>query len=125
MSQQRLQRVAPKPDCSPFARARVHVPEQAQALDSAKRLKQIRAAVAALETTIRDLEQEAQAEERQLLDIKCGIDLYAEVKRFEIELIKRALQETHGNQAEASRLLGLKKTTLNEKLKRYKIEPRA
>ena len=124
MNNQRLHRVAPRPDRSPFARPRVHVAEQAQAPDSAKRLERIRAAVAALETAIMDLEQEAQVEERQLLDIKGGIDFYAEIKRFEIELIKRALQETQGSQAEAAHLLGLKKTTLNEKIKRYKIELR-
>ena len=44
-----------------------------------------------------------------------------EVQRFEIELIRSALGRTGGNQVRAARLLGVKPTTLNAKLKRYKI----
>lgn len=45
------------------------------------------------------------------------------VRIFETELIKRALSKTGGNQTQAARLLGLKLTTLNSKIKRYKIQP--
>ena len=44
-----------------------------------------------------------------------------EVKRFESRLIKEALTKTGGNQARAARLLGVKHTTLNAKIKRYQI----
>jgi len=44
-----------------------------------------------------------------------------EVKRFESRLIKEALAKTGGNQARAARLLGVKHTTLNAKIKRYQI----
>jgi DNA-binding NtrC family response regulator len=44
-----------------------------------------------------------------------------EVKRFESGLIKEALAKTGGNQARAARLLGVKHTTLNAKIKRYQI----
>lgn len=44
-----------------------------------------------------------------------------EVQRFEIDLIRSALERTGGNQARAARLLGVKATTLNAKLKRHKI----
>ena len=54
--------------------------------------------------------------------VEQGIDLYAEVSRFEIELIRCALQHTGGHQARAARLLGLKATTLNNKIKQYKIQ---
>ena len=47
--------------------------------------------------------------------------LYDEVQRFEIDLIRSALERTGGNQVRAARLLGVKPTTLNAKLKRYKI----
>jgi transcriptional regulator with GAF, ATPase, and Fis domain len=50
------------------------------------------------------------------------IDLQAEVRRFEAELIRSALIETGGRQRQAARLLGTKVTTLNTKIKRYKIE---
>ena len=44
-----------------------------------------------------------------------------EVRQFEIDLIRIALDRTHGNQTRASRLLGVKLTTLNTKIKKYKI----
>ena len=56
------------------------------------------------------------------LDVAQGLDFYGEVKRFEIALIKLALGQTEGNQAQAARLLGLRATTLNSKIKLYNIE---
>jgi transcriptional regulator with GAF, ATPase, and Fis domain len=50
-----------------------------------------------------------------------SIRLQDEVQRFEIDLIRIALQRSSGNQARAARLLGVKHTTLNAKIKRYKI----
>ena len=50
-----------------------------------------------------------------------NITLQAEVQRFEADLIRIALERTGGNQARAARLLGVKHTTLNAKIKRYKI----
>jgi Bacterial regulatory protein, Fis family len=54
--------------------------------------------------------------------VEQGIDLYDEVCRFETELIRCALQHTGGHQVKAARLLGLKTTTLNNKIKQYKIQ---
>lgn len=51
------------------------------------------------------------------------IDFYEEVRRFEIELITRALKQTGGHQMRAARLLNVKVTTLNSKIKRYNINP--
>src|SRR5215510_4298595 len=48
-------------------------------------------------------------------------NLHDEVRRFEIELINSALYRTHGHQLQAARLLGVKTTTLNSKIKRYNI----
>ena len=47
--------------------------------------------------------------------------LYDEVRRFETDLIRTALVRTNGNQLRAARLLGVKHTTLNAKIKRYGI----
>ena len=58
----------------------------------------------------------------QGLDFTNGIDFYNEVQRFETALIKLALEQTNGNQARAARLLGLRATTLNSKIKVYSIE---
>ena len=52
-----------------------------------------------------------------------GIDFYTEVRRFEIDLIRCALDHAGGHQARAARLLGLKPTTLSLKMKRYGIVP--
>jgi transcriptional regulator with GAF, ATPase, and Fis domain len=52
-----------------------------------------------------------------------GVDFYDEVSRFEIDLIKRALLQTGGHQVRAARLLNLKVTTLNSKIKHYNITP--
>lgn len=49
------------------------------------------------------------------------LDLQAEVHRFEAELIRCALVRTQGRQRRAARLLGMKVTTLNAKIRRYKI----
>jgi DNA-binding protein Fis len=54
-------------------------------------------------------------------DIQNGINIYDEVQRYEAELIRRALKLAGGNQTRAARLLGIKKTTLNAKIKRYKL----
>jgi DNA-binding NtrC family response regulator len=49
------------------------------------------------------------------------VRLCDEVQRFEADLICSALSRTAGNQTRAARLLGIKLTTLNSKIKRYKI----
>lgn len=59
--------------------------------------------------------------ETQAPDIEKGVDFYDEVSRFEIDLIKRALIQTGGHQRRAARLLNLKVTTLNSKIKHYNI----
>lgn len=58
------------------------------------------------------------------IDISRGVNFYEEVKRFEIDLIQRALDQTGGHQSRAARLLGLNATTLNSKIKTYNILPR-
>jgi DNA-binding NtrC family response regulator len=49
------------------------------------------------------------------------LGLQEEVQRYEMELIRSALQRTRGNQRRAAKLLGVKVTTLNCKIKRYGI----
>ena len=58
----------------------------------------------------------------ELPELKDEIDFYEEVRRFEIALIERALWRSSGSQTEAARLLQLKLTTLNSKLKTYDIQ---
>ena len=53
-----------------------------------------------------------------------SLRLQDEVRRFETDVIRTALEKTGGNQARAARLLGIKHTTLNAKIKRYRISQR-
>lgn len=55
------------------------------------------------------------------IDISNGVDFYDEVKKFEVDLIRRALERTAGHQSRAARLLGLNATTLNSKIKNHHI----
>jgi DNA-binding NtrC family response regulator len=57
-------------------------------------------------------------------DLSRGVNFYDEVRRFEIDLIRRALEQTGGHQSRAARLLGLNATTLNSKIKTYNIPAR-
>jgi transcriptional regulator with GAF, ATPase, and Fis domain len=50
-----------------------------------------------------------------------GLSFYEEVERFEILLIASALKKTAGSQRKAARLLQIKNTTLNAKMKRLGI----
>jgi DNA-binding NtrC family response regulator len=58
------------------------------------------------------------------LDVSHGVNFYDEVRRFEIGLIRRALDQTGGHQSRAARLLGMNPTTLNSKIKTYNIQLR-
>lgn len=52
---------------------------------------------------------------------KDAFDLYKNVREFEVKLIKTALLKTRGNQRRAAMLLGVKCSTLHNKIKNYKI----
>lgn len=82
-----------------------------------------RNAVLALKVLASKLMHEVESlNEVHTLDIHDGIDFYDEVTEFEIGLIRRALMHTRGHQGRAARLLNLKVTTLNSKIKQYKIK---
>lgn len=49
------------------------------------------------------------------------IDLAKEIESYEADLIRNALMQTGGRQRQAARLLNVKATTLNAKIKRYRI----
>jgi DNA-binding NtrC family response regulator len=68
-------------------------------------------------TLLREVETLASQQEPQP-----RLGLQEEVQRYESELIREALQRTRGNQRRAAKLLGVKVTTLNCKIKRLGIE---
>src|SRR4051812_20793828 len=59
----------------------------------------------------------------QLSQGNSDASLQTRVQEFESDLIRQALNRTSGNQSRAARLLGVKHTTLNAKIHRYKICP--
>jgi len=50
-----------------------------------------------------------------------GLNLDDELKRYEIALIRAALDKADGSQTRAAQMLGVKLTTPNTKIKRYQI----
>ena len=67
-----------------------------------------------------DLQVAAEDSSQPSLDLpEEGVDLPALVAQIEKEMIDRALARTENNKGAAARLLGLKRTTLVEKLKRF------
>lgn len=69
-------------------------------------------------TLLREVESLASQQEPQPTR---RLALQEEVQRYESELIREALQRTRGNQRRAAKLLGVKVTTLNCKIKRLGI----
>ena len=75
------------------------------------------------ETVLQLLEEVESLAISRPVDIKRGARYSDEVRQFEVNLIRTALGRTSGSQIRAARLLGLKPTTLNAKIKRYNIAP--
>lgn len=73
------------------------------------------------EVTVALLDEVKSLGSMRKVEIQDGINFDEEVKNFEILLIERALEQTGGSQLRAARLLNLKHTTLNAKIKRYDI----
>jgi DNA-binding NtrC family response regulator len=76
-----------------------------------------------LENLIRSFLDEAKVLREKRSKVQ-RIKLREEVRRFEINLIRSALDQTHGNQTAAAALLGTNVTTLNTKIRNYGISTR-
>lgn len=75
-----------------------------------------------LKTLSRLLHQDLQKIETLFcLDLKNSIDLFDEVRRFEVNLITTALLCTGGSQRRAAALLGISSSNLSYKMKIYRI----
>jgi DNA-binding NtrC family response regulator len=90
-------------------------PEQAASV----KLKTLKELTLALLQEVESLKGSATYEGR------ASVDFADEVRRFETDLIRWALLHTGGHQRRAARMLNLKVTTLNAKIKRYGIRPHA
>ena len=87
-----------------------------------RRVEQLSLLAKELATEIEILQAELSRQRHQPKQIdfeRDGIDFYREVERYEIELIRSALKGCNGNQSQAAKLLQLKSTTLNAKMKHY------
>ncbi len=85
-----------------------------------KEIQNLEARINALKVLALTLLREVESLEEQ--NTSGVLDLQTEVHRFEAEMIRSALIRTGGRQRRAARLLGMKTTTLNSKIKRYRIE---
>lgn len=55
-------------------------------------------------------------------DLTEGFDLRRHIEHLEIAYINTALREAQGVVAKAAKMLGLRRTTLIEKMKRYQLQ---
>jgi DNA-binding NtrC family response regulator len=78
----------------------------------------MRELIAALTTAVEATETIAA---REVAFVGNGVDFFAEVSRFEVQMITQALRLARGSQVKAARLLGLNPTTLNSKIKTLNI----
>ena len=56
------------------------------------------------------------------LEFGNGFKLNEQIEKFETDMIRHALYLTNGKQSDAARMLGIKITTLNAKIKRFKLD---
>jgi len=80
------------------------------------------ARIASLKVLAMTLLQQVESLEKQIATNNVPeLNLQREVHRFEAAIIRSALAKTGGRQRRAARLLGVKVTTLNTKIKRHRI----
>ena len=96
----------------------LHVNALRDAAELQSKLGMIRDLVASLQAEVETLEM------INLPEIDDDFDFYREVARYEKRLIQMALRMTGGSQIKASRILKLKPTTLNSKMKALKLIPK-
>ena len=88
-------------------------------IDLARKVELLREAALSLLKQVEQLEESLSARGAG----SSSTDLHAEVQRFESEIIRDALKKTGGHQRRAARMLGVKVSTLNAKIRRYGIRP--
>ena len=96
------------------ARYRAHVPAGAE--------PQLTPATPAPATVVPAASQNQEAPSPATLLPESGLDLREHIAQIELQLIREALERTQGVVAHAAQLLGLRRTTLVEKLRKYGID---
>lgn len=86
------------------------------------RLEALKVLSQSLLREVEALKNTAKSEDDFIDEVRDGkIDLEKEVQKYEVELIRCALVRTGGRQRRAAKLLNVKISTLNAKIKRYGI----
>jgi DNA-binding NtrC family response regulator len=86
------------------------------------RLEALKVLSQSLLREVEALKNNTKSEREMIEEVKDGkIDLEKEVQKYEVELIRCALVRTGGRQRRAAKLLNVKISTLNAKIKRYGI----
>jgi DNA-binding NtrC family response regulator len=86
------------------------------------RLEALKVLSQSLLREVEALKSNNKSEMEVIEEVKDGkIDLDKEVQKYEVELIRCALVRTGGRQRRAAKLLNVKISTLNAKIKRYGI----
>lgn len=86
------------------------------------RLEALRVLSQSLLLEVEALKDNAKSKVEVIEEVRDGkIDLEREVQKYEVELIRCALVQTGGRQRRAAKLLNVKISTLNAKIKRYGI----
>jgi transcriptional regulator with GAF, ATPase, and Fis domain len=94
-------------------------------LDSNREADELHTKIANIRDLIGSLEMElGNLQMINLPEINDEFDFYREVARYERKLIQNALRLAGGSQVKAARLLKLKPTTLNSKMKHLRLLPR-
>lgn len=86
------------------------------------RLEALKVLSQSLLREVEALKNNNKSESEVINEVRDGnIDLEKEVQKYEVELIRCALVRTGGKQRRAAKLLNVKISTLNAKIKRYGI----
>lgn len=86
------------------------------------RLEALKVLSQSLLREVEALKNNNKSESEVINEVRDGnIDLEKEVQKYEVELIRCALVRTGGRQRRAAKLLNVKISTLNAKIKRYGI----
>ena len=110
-----METLAMNPSLTTLRRYKVSRGSSADDTALMRKIGALRSVAASLSQAIEELE------DFQMAPLTEQFDFYDEVRRFEILLIRKALRTTRGSQVAAAKLLKLRPTTLNAKIKNYQI----
>jgi len=112
---------AAAPVAQPLTAPVARIEETLGSLEILETLESIGAANAMKAAAPRDDDPHGRLESTGGIDVRAGIDLKDHLSAIEIGLIRQALTEADGTVAEAARLLKIRRTTLVEKLRKYRL----